>query len=89
MTEQEQVEALLKEGYDRVYIWKEGPHETDEDHSHEFDTHLLILEGELTVTTTLGSVVARKGDVIDIVRHKMHRAVTGDEGCTYVVAEKH
>lgn len=89
MSENALILELKKEGYGRVYTWHEGPLEVDEDHQHEFDTKIVVLKGEITVETNGKKVVAREGDAVYTPRNTVHRATTGEEGCTYVVAEKH
>ncbi len=88
MTEEEWISTLTSEGYDRVFVWTEGPNETDEDHVHDFDTRIVVLEGEISVTTNGHVVTARSGDTLDTPRSVKHSAVTGSEGCKYIVAEK-
>lgn len=89
MNEEGLILELKNEGYERVYTWHEKPLEVDENHQHDFDTKIIVLKGEITVEMNGKKVVAIEGDVIYTPRDTVHRAITGKEGCTYIVAEKH
>jgi quercetin dioxygenase-like cupin family protein len=80
---------LQKQGYAPVYVWNAEPNEDDPSHSHEFDTHIRILVGELTITNSDGDFTLEAGSTIDISKGEIHAAKAGPNGCTYIVAEKH
>lgn len=90
MTEEEIITRLQKEGYDNVWVYEAPALEVDEEHSHDFDTKLYILSGEIRITLD-GAVetVCTEGSEIEIPREKLHSAVVGAQGCKYVVAERH
>lgn len=92
-TEGDVVMNLRKEGYDRVYVWNAKPNEVDEAHSHDFDTRLIVLEGQIEITAPInGEVVTLShstGSDVEIVKHTSHSAKVGSNGCRYVVAERH
>ena len=93
MNEQEIIEKLQSEGYDKVYIHNAEPGEIDDEHSHDFDTKLVILKGEIQIKSTTGNFFSnmsyKTGSDTIIPRGKPHAAKVGPEGCRYVVAEKH
>ncbi len=41
-------------------------------HTHDFDTRLMVLQGEMSVVYDDSTMVARAGDVIEIVRDTSH-----------------
>lgn len=86
---EQKIEELKQKWYDPVYIWDEGPNEEDPDHTHPFDTHLLILNGEIEVRMNGKSTILRSGDEIEIPRDQVHYGKAGTSGCRYIVAEKH
>lgn len=89
MTEQEYIEHLKAEGFDKVYVWDAEPGEEDLVHEHPFDTRLIILDKEITIE--VGGVKKEyvKGDAIEIPRATPHAVWAGPNGYRYIVAEKH
>ena len=65
----------------------------DEEHSHPFDTKLVIISGKIRIKKLEGDVITdyffKEGDLVEIPRGQLHSAVASSEGCKYVVAEKH
>lgn len=89
MNEEEIKKELSQSGYDNVYTWDAEPNEDDSDHSHEFDTRLVILKGEIEIGMDGSKTVLKVGDRVDIPRGKIHFGTAGVSGCRYIVAEKH
>lgn len=86
----ETIHSLQSQGYDPVYVWDGKPNEVDEEHSHEFETKLHVLEGEIHLKITGDKdYTLKSGDELDIPKGQIHSAITGPEGCKYIVAEKH
>ena len=48
-SKEQKIEELKQKGYNTVYIWNAEPNEEDSDHAHPFDTHLIILGGEIEI----------------------------------------
>lgn len=92
-SETEVVEAFKGQGYDNVYVWSAQAGEREEDHMHPFDTAMYILEGELRVTLLredhIEEFLLRPGQEIEVLRGQQHKAVAGEAGCKYVLAEMH
>jgi len=82
------IETLKQAGFDHVYVWHAGPFEEDREHSHPFDVHLLVLEGEIKIEVGAKSTLLKPTDQLDIPRDTLHSGVAGPEGCKYIVAEK-
>lgn len=89
MDERQRIEQLESSGYSPVYIWQAEPGEVDELHSHDFDTVLVVLEGEIVVKIGDQSNILHSGDRLDILRGIAHSAVASQDGCRYIVGEKH
>ncbi len=93
MNELEVIERLQSEGFDEVYAYDAAPGEIDEEHQHDFDTKMVVLEGGISVTSVMGGAVTnlnyKKGSEITIPRNRLHSAKVGSKGCRYVVAERH
>ncbi|OGZ45437.1 MAG: hypothetical protein A3C84_00185 [Candidatus Ryanbacteria bacterium RIFCSPHIGHO2_02_FULL_48_12] len=88
-SKEQKIEELKQKGYDPVYVWDAEPNEEDPDHTHPFDTHLIILGGEIEIRMENKSIILQSGNVIDILREKVHYGKAGIQGCRYIVAEKH
>ena len=80
---------LVDEGFDNVYIWRDAPHAEYHDHSHPFTSAHIILDGEMRVVSEKEGRILRPGDRMDVIAGTIHSVVMGDEGCRYIVAEKH
>lgn len=89
MNESEHIEQLKSKRFDPVYVWNAEPNEEDLEHTHRFDTKLVILDGEITIGMDGGSSILKAGDVIEIPKDKLHSGLAGPTGCKYIVAEKH
>jgi quercetin dioxygenase-like cupin family protein len=86
---EQKIEELKQRGYNPVYIWDAEPNEEDPDHTHSFDTHLLILEGEIEIRMDGKSMIMKSESEIDIPKEKVHYGKAGQNGCKYIVAELH
>lgn len=89
MTPEEHIELLKAQGFDKVYVWDATPGEEDAEHSHEFDTKLVILDGDLALTMRGTTTLLKEKDEFEIPRNEKHAAVVGARGCSYIVAERH
>lgn len=93
MNEQEIIENLKLEGYQNAYAYDAESGEIDEEHEHDFDTRIVVLEGQIQITSLIDGVVVnqshQKGSEFTIERNTPHSAKVGSEGCRYIVSEKH
>ncbi len=93
MDEQEIIKKLKSEGYQKVYVWDAEPEEIDAEHQHKFDTLLIILRGQIQITSLVNGLIVNMshqiGAHISIYKHTPHSAKVGPDGCRYIVAEKH
>jgi len=83
------IEKLKTEGYELVYVWDAEPNEEDPDHEHPFDTHLIVLNGEIEIRMDGNTKILKTDDELDIPRQRIHYGKAGQNGCKYIVAEKH
>lgn len=86
---EQKIEELKRQGYDPIYIWNAEPNEEDPDHAHPFDTHLVILEGKIEIGFDGNGKILKPGEEIAIPRSEIHYGIAGQNGCKYIVAEKH
>lgn len=93
MNELNEIEKLKSEGYNKVWVYEAEPGEVDDEHSHGYDTKLVILKGGINITSEINGVIVNMqyntGDEIFIPRNKPHSAKVEPEGCRYIVAEKY
>lgn len=88
LSEKDLSEILMKEGFKRVYVWEDYPGSYYPDHSHDFYSAHIVLEGEIKIKTSDGEFVFRRGDRFDVEKGEIHSAKIGPEGCRYIVGEK-
>jgi quercetin dioxygenase-like cupin family protein len=90
---EELVRKLEAEGYDKVFVYDAPPGDFDEEHTHDFDTKLVILDGEIQIkmdaNKILSNFVYKKGREVTIPRHSPHETKAGPHGCRYIVAERY
>ena len=93
MDEQKIIDDLTAEGYDHVWIYEAPPGEVDEEHQHDYDTRLVILQGDIQIISEMGGAITNmkyvQGQTVEIPRNELHSAKVGPGGCRYIVAEKH
>lgn len=83
------MEQLRRDGYLDVKTKSiEGGFQTDA-HAHLFDTRLLVLEGEATITCGASQRTYRAGDVIEIGRNVEHSERYGTTHFGFVVGLRH
>jgi len=91
--EEKIIKKLKLEGYNNVYVYEAEPNEVDEEHTHDFDTKLHVLLGQIRIKTLEGGTIVdfalKSGDEKVIPRNSTHSAIVSSEGCKYIVAEKH
>ncbi len=76
------------EGFDRLYVWRDGPNTVYPEHTHAVTTAHVVLAGEMIVTAEGRSRRVRAGERFDVPANTVHSARMGPEGCEYLIAEK-
>jgi quercetin dioxygenase-like cupin family protein len=56
------------------------------DHSHDFESCILITQGLLAITTNRVESILTPGDVYQLDREQVHSEVVGDGGVSYLSA---
>lgn len=57
-------------------------------HTHDFSASLLVLSGEMTVTTASGTTTCRAGDTDALVAGTPHSEKVGPKGVRFLVGRK-
>ena len=86
---EQKIEELKQKEYFPVWVYNSTPDEEDPSHEHDYDTHLLIIEGEIEIKMDGKTIILKSSDEVDIPRGKIHYGKAGKNGCKYIVAEKH
>ena len=79
----------VAEGYETFNLvdWPAG--RVNEMHTHEFGAHILVLNGEITVTTEDGqTTTCRTGDTFALDREIPHEESIGPDGVKILSARK-
>src|SRR5689334_6716296 len=87
--EKRKIEELKKQGYEKVTVWDEVTIFGSRDHSHPFNTHIVVLEGEIEISINGRTRVLKASDKVDIPRDTLHHSKLGSGGCRYITAEKY
>lgn len=91
-TEKEIIKNLEDLGYGKVYVWNDEPNKIFEEHSHNWDTKLYILSGEMRLkllnSGRIDDYKLKIGDEKEIFQNQIHSAIIGIDGCKYIVAER-
>lgn len=87
--ENQKIEELKQRGYSPVWVYDSAPNEEDPGHAHPYDTHLIVIKGEIEIKMDGKVEVLKVGDEADILRGKVHSAKSAANGCKYIVAEKY
>ena len=88
MDEKELAAELRREGYERTYVWQDGPNVFYPDHQHNEETAHIILNGEMTLMLEGAAKTYHTGDRCDVPAHAMHSARMGPRGCRYLIGER-
>jgi len=88
MNEKELADQLRLEGFGHTYIWEDSPNAHYPGHTHPIETAHIILSGEMTLTTSSGTVTYRAGDRCDVPARAVHSARIGPRGCRYLIGER-
>lgn len=80
-------DILKKEGFRRIYEWKDEPGTEYPPHEHKDKVTFYVIDGRLTFYIDNKVIELKKGDRFDVSVRKEHTAKVGSEGCSYIVGE--
>ena len=78
----------LAQGFDEVLLREWAPHFANELHSHPFDTHARVAQGEFWLTVGGATQHFRQGDTFSVARQVEHCERYGPEGAVFWAARK-
>jgi len=81
--------ALKADGFAQVEKKSVAANVVNSAHTHPFDVRILVLEGEMTVTTEGVPHTCRSGDTFAMSAGCEHFESYGPDGSTYIVGRKH
>lgn len=88
MDEQSFTEQLKSEGYQPGVAVEWDPGTVNDTHAHAFSARLLILAGEITVTTAEGATTCRAGDTFRLAAGTPHEERVGPAGVRFLTGRK-
>lgn len=81
-------ERLKAEGYAAGPIIEWAPNTFNDTHTHEFSASILVLEGEITVTTPEGATTCRASDTFRLAAGTPHAEQVGPAGVRFLSGRK-
>jgi len=80
---------LSAQGYQEIVDRRMQANEANPEHAHEFDAHLLVLEGEMTITREGEERTYRAGDTFAMTAGCRHTERSGVEGVRYLAGRRY
>jgi hypothetical protein len=77
------------QGYHEIVDRQMEANTTNAEHLHEFDARLLILEGEMTVTSEGHEHTYRSGEGFAMTARCRHTECSGPEGAHYLAGRRY
>ena len=81
-------EKMIQDGYGDVSVRHFVPNHCEPTHTHEFGASVLVLKGEIRITTEDRSVTCRAGDVFALDANISHAEQVSDEGVRFLAYRK-
>ena len=78
---------LKRDGYD-IVVRDMAPDYLNPEHAHEFDARVMVVAGEMTITSLGAATVFRSGEVCVIPHGRRHAEQAGPQGATYVAGRR-
>ena len=89
MTNAERFEERLKaEGYPEIRFNEYRPNQHNPEHTHPFDVHALVLEGDITLTVDGKATRYGVGDEFKMAAGCWHIEDIGPQGVRYLVGRR-
>ena len=80
---------LREQGYLEVADRRMAAHDINPEHAHEFDARLLVLEGEMTITSDGETRTYRAGDSFVMSSGRRHAERSGPQGVRYLAGRRY
>jgi mannose-6-phosphate isomerase-like protein (cupin superfamily) len=77
---------LRREGFEVVHGGQKGDF-AEELHTHDFDTRIMVLSGEITLTRDNKAETFRAGEHCELAAGCQHTTKVGPEGVAYIVGK--
>jgi len=77
------------QGYREVVDRRMDANTINPEHSHEFDARLLVLEGEMTITSNGSERLYRAGDTFAMTAGCRHTEQSGTGGVRYLAGRRY
>jgi quercetin dioxygenase-like cupin family protein len=82
-------EARLRDqGYENIGQREIAANTVNEDHTHDFDAQVLVLDGEITITRGGKAQTFRTGDSCEVPAGTVHAEQIGPEGVRYLAGRR-
>ncbi|MDE1861257.1 MAG: hypothetical protein KGH72_06105 [Candidatus Micrarchaeota archaeon] len=78
------IKRLRKEGYTRVFSWKDRPNKVYRTHFHLKESKIIVVDGSIRINIEGKAGRYSKGDKIWFAKRARHSAVVGRKGGTFV-----
>jgi quercetin dioxygenase-like cupin family protein len=80
--------TLTEEGYGQIATRELEPSKEVPEHTHPFDVHAMILDGEFTLGTADGEKTYRPGDTFKLSAGIRHTEKHGPDGARLLVGRR-
>jgi quercetin dioxygenase-like cupin family protein len=79
---------LREQGYENIGQREMAANTVNEDHAHDFDAQVLVLDGEITITRGGKAQTFRAGDSCEVPAGTVHAEQIGPEGVRYLAGRR-
>jgi len=80
---------LAAEGYGEMVDRTMAANQFNPEHVHEFDAHVLVVDGEMTITRHGKAKVFRAGDMCSLTAGTPHTEKCGPAGARYLAGRRY
>ncbi len=82
-------QEIIGQGFEEPELMEREPNLYNAEHVHDFDVSVLIVRGELTVTTPEGVTTCKYGDQFALGGGITHTEQYGPQGAKVLVGKRH
>lgn len=80
---------IIEQGFEAPELVEREPNLYNAEHVHDFDVSVLMVSGELTVTTPEGETTCKAGDRFELSGGITHTEQYGPQGAKVLVGKRH